>query len=141
FPAYQETFDAGWLAASEALEAVDAAWKRLAPELAAARVHSNHQAYAYPARRYGFTVTDLDLDPASELGANALFRLRELPPPDARRRILLWTAPPLETLKRRLADEFGFVSVVVPTLEAEPTDGERDFARAMLDALDRLGLA
>jgi len=98
---------------------------------------TNHPAYNYLARRYGWTVVNFDLD-------------GEFPPTDAQleeikakkkehpgARIMLWEGAPEEAVAKAVADATGLKSIEFSPCEGPPDD-DGDYVVAMRVNIDRL---
>lgn len=98
--------------------------------------YASHPAYDYLARRYGWQMVNLDLDP-DELPTEEQFeeiRARLAEKPSDR---ILWESAPREETVRRLRDELGLESVVFSPVESSPGGGE-DYLSIMRSNLDAL---
>lgn len=130
--------------AGEALEQdLSALGQRLdaiAPKLARATVLANHPAYDYLARRYGWDVTNFDLDPDSPLDDHDFEHVRDAVVAGPGVRIMLWESEPLPATAARLADELGLASVVYAPGESPRADG-LDWLALMHANVDRLAAA
>jgi len=120
----------------EALENVSNAMKG-APLLA------SHPAYNYLAKRYGWNITNLDLDPEQMPSDEAIADIRAKLA-DKPARIILWEAPPLSEIVERLQKDLKLVSVVFSPCELlteEQLKAEQDYLKVMHDNIERLQTA
>ncbi|MBY0262307.1 MAG: metal ABC transporter substrate-binding protein [Phycisphaerales bacterium] len=123
---------------------LDADWRALAPALSRAHVLTNHQAYSYPARRYGFGVINLDVPPDEPptpeqwLAVGRAVAEARLAEPGRSKTVMLFEEAPLAETAKRLLDEFGIVAVAFPPGESEP-EGGGTYLDLMLANLRRLG--
>jgi zinc transport system substrate-binding protein len=119
------------------LDALHAALEALAPRLRAAHVLASHPAYGYLARRYGFSVKTIALDPEGEIGAEESAALAAEVRPGVRN-LLLWEVEPSRAAAGVPA---GLASVLFSPAEllspAERAAGQ-DFLSVMRDNVARL---
>ncbi len=144
FPEYATEFAANAEAFASDLAALDERWQTLAPRLGQATLLAAHPTYNYPARRYGFTVANLDIDPnavLSEDEINAVRSAAEAAPRDRTVRIMLWESEPRTDTVEQLERLCGVRSVVVRPAESltpEAAKAGEDFLTIMHRNLDRL---
>lgn len=123
---------------------LDAEWRALAPAISRVHVLANHQAYSYPARRYGFAVVNLDVPPDEApspeqwLAVERAVAEARSATPGRSRTVMLFEEAPLPETAKRLLDEFGVVAVVFSPGESEPADGGT-YVELMRANLGRLG--
>ncbi len=141
-PTEAEHFASGMQSLMQKLEEIDLAWSGLAPRLKQARLLASHPSYDYPARRYGFTLANFDLDPEAALGEHDLESIIDTAGSGSPH-IMLWESSPLPETAEALA-KHGIRSVTFSPGEslarAERGQGV-DFHTIMLDNLKRLGEA
>lgn len=137
FPQHDAALRANARGAEADLEALHAALEALAPRLRAAHVLASHPAYNYLARRYGFAVKSITLDPEAKLSAEESAALAAEVRPDVRN-LLLWEVEPTEAAAGVPA---GLASVLFSPAEllspAERAAGQ-DFLSVMRDNVARL---
>lgn len=113
------------------LAALDAGFRGLGKQKGGA-LYASHPAYNYLARRYGWKVINLDLDPGEMPGDEKIaalrFGLSERPG-----KYLLWEAEPLPEIAARMKSELGLESIVV-----DP--GENPSAKDLESGLDYLAI-
>ena len=121
-------------------------WKKLETELLAidgslsalgelpsdVRLHANHPAYDYMARRYGWEIENHDLDPEAPLDDHDLEHLVE-GLEEGTRNFLLWEDTPLPATVQSLA-KAGVTSIVVRPAELLGAD-ERAAGTTLLDIM------
>lgn len=100
------------------LEALDEDLSALGERLVEQRVLAAHRAYDYLARRYGFELESLDLDPAEPLDTDAMQAIRAALARCTEQRgetahvLLLWESEPGPATREQLERELGIESVV-----------------------------
>lgn len=114
-PANAADFAANFAKLAADLDALDAAFRQLSPP----PMLANHPAYNYLARRYGWTIHNLDLDPGEMPADEVLVAIRN---GDAR--VLLWEAAPLAEIATRLEQECKVKSIVFSPCETAPASGD-----------------
>lgn len=126
------------LAALEAdLTSLDSAFKALTPRLAGVKLIASHPAYDYLAARYGWTITNLDLDPELGLTEEAIAEVAQAIGDHEGRSVLLWESEPSQSVY-----EAPFASVVFSPAElagvgtAEPAENYLSIMRANIARLD-----
>ena len=121
------------------LSALGERLRALTPELEGVQILCAHPAYNYLARRYGWAVTNLDLDPESALSneqtAQIIGAIEGMP--DARLRVMLWESEPLAETRGALG-ELGITSVVYSPAEGP---GEGSFVERQRANVARLEAA
>jgi zinc transport system substrate-binding protein len=131
FPDRAQAFAAGHEALARDLDGLHRDLEALAPRLGGVTLLASHQAYDYLARRYGLTVTNLDLDPSKDLDAEdraAVEKARVAGRPT----IVLWEAEP----SRAAAD--ALEALGVRSVWFSP--GETLTAAMRAEGVDYLGL-
>ena len=139
FPAHAGMLTPGFTSLAADLDALDQRLRELSSKLGERPLLASHPAYNYLARRYGWRVTNLHLDPGEPLDDAALAAVRAAQAASGAR-ILLWESAPLEATATQLRDETGVKSVAYSPCEARPGDG-RDFLAVMNANIDRLAAA
>ncbi len=143
FPEHAETFRTNAESLMSDLAALDTRWRKLAPRLREVTLLASHPAYNYLARRYGFEITSLDLDPESQLDADARTEIAIVLSKAStdRRVILLWEGNPFPETAQQLANDHGVVSVWVSpaeSLSAEAETSGEDYLTITHANLERL---
>lgn len=118
------------------LSALDARCRALGPQPDGEVILASHPAWDYPARRYGWRLRNLDLDPATPLTEAALAALRTQLA-DTPARLVLWETPPTAAVAAQTA-QLGLRDVVFAPCETLPDTGAPDYLAAMNASLDRL---
>lgn len=143
-PQHATMFKAGRTALDADLETLAARLAALAPRLQGVRVFCSHPAYNYLARRHGWKVTNLDLDPAQEPTDAQWNEIAALAGEHAGPAIMLWESAPLPSTMARLEDQHGIASVLfstAETLDAARRTAGADYLSIMNENIDRLEAA
>jgi len=113
----REGLDARLEALGRDLAALDAELRGLGELPEGVSLYASHPAYDYLARRYGWRVENLDLDPGEmpppEVLAAVAARLEQRPGTH-----LVWESSPEPAIAQRIADELGLRSLVFSPCEA-----------------------
>jgi len=102
---------------------------------------ASHPAYNYVAKRYGWDVENVALDPDAPVDDASLEAIGAHVDEQARVRVMLWESEPCEAAASALSD-FGIVSVTFSPCEllgAAERDAGEDYMTIMNTNLDRLG--
>lgn len=94
WPEHAEAFDANFALLASDLTALDVSFQALTPRLAGVKLLASHPAYNYLAKRCGWTITNLDLDPGEGLNASAMEAIAEAIGDHEGQVILLWESEP-----------------------------------------------
>jgi zinc transport system substrate-binding protein len=125
---------------SRDLDGIDAGLREVTAALAGRALLASHPAYNYPAKRYRWNVTNLDLDPDAALDDAAIKEIAAKAA-ESGARIMLWEAEPREETVKRLKEELGVQSVVFSPAES-PGEAERaagqDYITIMRGNVERL---
>ncbi|MCB9845190.1 MAG: zinc ABC transporter substrate-binding protein [Phycisphaeraceae bacterium] len=125
------------------LNALDTRIKEITPRLAGVVILCSHPAYNYLARRQGWTIINLALDPEAELDQEARSAISHAleGAPQGAPRLLLWESEPLSATSQSLQSDFDVQSVVFSPCELlGETDqlAGADYLSVMRDNIDRL---
>ena len=107
------------------LDALDDALKEIDPDQP---LLASHAAYNYLARRYGWKITNLDLDPE-------ILPPKDAVPADHPAKIILWEGEPREKSVALLQKKHGLKSIVFSPAEMK---GEQDYLATMQANIERL---
>ena len=143
WPARADDFARNLAALDADLRELDARFVALAPRAAAARILASHPAYDYVAARYGWSIANLDLDPAAPLDEAQLASVRAARG-DVQRCVLLWEREPLPATDALLREQCGVHGVVFSPCEQlapEERAAGRDYLDVMRANLDRFEAA
>ncbi len=124
-----------------ALDSLDAGLRELSRTLGERPLWTNHPAYNYLARRYGWTVVNFDIDPASELSTEARTQLvTALEAANGAPAAILFEAEPIPTLRTAL-EGLGLRPVEFSPGEGPPDDAAGGYIGLMRANIARLGAA
>jgi zinc transport system substrate-binding protein len=135
FPEQKEAILARLPALKGDLLALDAELVRITGILGDTRLLASHPAYRYLKRRYGFEITDFDLDPEGGLKDHEKMLLRKAST-TAPRTVLMWESEPLPETRRFLEEELKIKCVLFSPVESPPSEG--DYMSVMSANLKRL---
>ena len=128
WPSHAADFEANFQKLVADLDALDAKFKEIDPTVP---LLASHPAYNYLARRYGWKITNLDLDPA------------QMPPKDAiaddhPAKLLLWESEPNDKGVALLKKRYGIESIVFSPAELK---GDQDYLETMHANIEALSTA
>lgn len=118
------------------LDALDADFRAASPEKGPWWLAS-HPAYNYPAKRYGWRVMNLDLDPSAMPDEKAIHEIKH-GAVDHGARYLVWESAPSPEVAAKLEKDFGLKNLVVSPAELLDGDGDADFLSVMRENLEAL---
>ena len=96
WPEHADAFAANLVKLTQDLTELDAAFKEITPRLAGVKLLASHPAYNYLAQRYGWTITNLSLDPEEGVTDEAMQQIAEAIGNHEGKTILLWESEPSE---------------------------------------------
>ncbi|MDG2123088.1 MAG: zinc ABC transporter substrate-binding protein [Verrucomicrobiales bacterium] len=96
---------------------------------------ANHPAYNYLARRHGWEIENLDLDPAAAPSEAQLLEIQVVLQ-DHPAKIILWKSSPLPATAALLKDQFGLTSLTFSPCESPPPEG--DYLSSMQQSISTL---
>lgn len=121
------------------LDGLDARFKAVTAGYDGHAIYASHPAYNYVAKRYGWKVMSLDLDPeempSDEAFAEIKAQLAKIPA-----RHILWEGEPLPEIAARFGDELGLASIWFSPCETTP-EGGVDYLARMKTNLDAVAPA
>ena len=141
-PEHKARFDEGYSELCRDLDALDARLRELFPAEPTPLLAS-HPAYNYLARRHGWKLENLDLDPDTVPPDEVFVRIREILKTHPAR-IILWESAPRSAIAERFRSELGLTSVVFSPCELlEPVEEESgaDYLTIMNRNVDSLRAA
>lgn len=139
-PDHKATFEEGYAALARDLDALHARLEAVSEKIGDRQLLSNHPAYNYIARHYGWRVKVFYLEPEEPTDQEELDGVRDFLK-DHPAKYLLWEAEPSEEIARQMLDEFGLESVVFSpceALDAEQLKRGEDFLTVMNRNVDHL---
>ena len=140
FPEHADSCAEGFTRLRADLSALDAELAAL--DLDGVTVLCSHQAYNYIARRYGWAITNFDLDPAEPIDDQSWSRIIDIVGAAPGRVIMLWESPPLGETDSRLASVLGVGGVVFSPCEMlESGENGQDYLSVMHDNVHQLSEA
>jgi zinc transport system substrate-binding protein len=125
WPEHAAAFEKNFAELVADLDALDAACKEVDPAQA---ILASHPAYNYIARRYGWRVTNVDLDPETLPAKDAI-------PAGHPAKVILWESMPREKTIALLEKQHGLKSIVFSPAELK---GEEDYLATMHANIARL---
>lgn len=138
FPDHKDTFEANYRALATDLDALDASWRELTASVENATLLASHPAYNYLAARYGWDITNFDLDPDADSIDEETFQ--EIIAATGPRTVLMWEGEPSDTLVVMLRNGTQVQSVYVSPCET-PDEAAGDYLQRMNDNIARLRAA
>ena len=142
-PEHRAPIQANLEALNADLEGLEAEWRSIDGALEGLTLLANHPAYDYLLRRFGWSATNLDLDPEADLADEQLAQVRGALVAGTRH-VMFWESEPLPEVRARLMSDFDMRSVVVPPAEvlseSERNAGE-DYLSLQRSAIARLRAA
>jgi zinc transport system substrate-binding protein len=140
FPEHAEAFEQGYAALAADLDALDQTFAAYQESYDDQPFFASHPAYNYLARRYGWNVDNLDLDPeempSDEVFADIRARMAEHPA-----EYIVWEGEPLPEVAERFKDELGLESITFSPAELLSAEEQAagidylDVMRANLEAI------
>jgi len=130
WPAHAEAFDAGFAALAADLDALDAGFRTLAPAAAEIPILASHPAYNYIARRYGWKIHNLDLDPGEMPDDETFATIKEILATFPAK-TLVWESEPTAEIAARFQSELGVASVVFSPCELKDPGSPDDYLAVM----------
>ena len=109
-PEHKEEFQSRYAALAADLDGLARDLAELSGKLGETPLLASHPAYNYLAKRYGWQITNLDLDPRAMPPAGVLAQIKKATGED-KARIILWESPPLPAIADKLRGDFDLTSV------------------------------
>ncbi len=144
YPESAAEFDAGFAALAKDLRALDESLRELSGEMEGVTVVATHPAYNYLARRYGWNLVNVMIDPDSPIEdaaiAEALGKLEQAGFASGQGLVALWEVETSEANQAKLAEGLGAKSIVWSPAETQPggSGSGEDFLSAMRANIVRL---
>jgi len=140
-PEHENELDSNFQALADELDGLNQRLEAMTPNVMRARVLCSHPAYNYLARRYGWTIKNVALDPAAILTDDQLKMLEGVTSIDDEVRVMLWESEPADETVSLLRDGFEIRSVVfspAESLDAEAEANGEDYMTIMNANVARL---
>jgi zinc transport system substrate-binding protein len=140
FPEHGDAFEEGYEALASDLDSLDQTLSAYKKSYDGKPIFASHPAYNYLAKRYGWNVDNLDLDP-EEMPSDETFadiKARQAHHPA---KYIVWEAEPTPEIARRFEEELGLESITFSP--AELLSGEQraagvDYLDVMKENLERI---
>jgi zinc transport system substrate-binding protein len=122
FPEFKETFEKGFAALDGQLKALDRELAELSKGHAGLSFACSHPTYGYLARRYGWNMVPLILDPNKPLGSEAIRQVKDkLAGQNVK--YILWESEPMDVVQTQFKRDLGLTSMVFNPCEVmRPAD-------------------
>ncbi|MDA0838211.1 MAG: zinc ABC transporter substrate-binding protein [Planctomycetota bacterium] len=116
FPEFGTDFREGFENLAKDLDLLNAGFKESEKNLKGLPLLASHPAYNYIARRYGWNVTNLNLEPTKVPSEAQMKEIAEIQKKHPARHIL-WESAPLDEIARKMKTELGLESIEFSTCE------------------------
>ena len=130
WPQYSEAFANGLASLESDLRALDARFQAFSKAWGSRLLLASHSAFNYLAKRYGFEIANLDLDPG-QVDAASYEEIKF-----HKATALLWVSEPNDEIAAKIS-ELGLHNILVSPCEGNPGDSQ-DYLSVMRANLDRL---
>jgi len=134
FPPQEKKFRGGYTALATDLDTLDARLKGYQSSSKNPPLLASHPAYNYLARRYGWNLKNLDLDPETPLSDRQLTEIQQILATHPASH-LLWESAPLTETAETLRTSLGLSSIVFSPCEIE---GPANYLETMQKNLDAI---
>ena len=128
-PEHTAEFEAGFASLEKDLQELHAGFAALGAQPEGEFLYASHPAYNYLAKRYGWRIVNLDLDPEAMPTEQSLAQVRQRLQ-ESRGRHLLWESDPDPAIVGALR-ELGLQSMAVSPCEGTPDAGSPDYLAQM----------
>lgn len=115
-PDCRDALDSNLASLTSDLDALHKAFGELTEVLDGEHMLASHPAYNYVARRYGWKVTNLDLDPAVMPDEKSMAQIKAIVDKESAL-VILWETKPLEKIAERLEEQLKLKSIVFSPCE------------------------
>ncbi len=134
-PAATAAIDERLAALHRDLDGLDQGFRGLTEDYDGHAILASHPAYNYVAKRYGWRVVSLDLDPETMPSDEAFAEIQALLA-ETPARFILWESAPLERIAKRFREELGLESIEFSPCETPPDGGVDYLARMKTNLAD-----
>jgi len=142
FPEHEGVFEKGFAALAKDLDALDEKLKAYQAADKNQPLLASHPAYNYLARRYGWNIKNLDLDPEAMPSDEAFLGIKEVLKRHPAK-YLIWETYPTEAIADRMRNELGLISIEFSPCELLSEDAQNsgaDYISVMRRNLDTISL-
>jgi zinc transport system substrate-binding protein len=140
FPEHGAAFEEGYKALAADLDSLDQTLSSYEESYDGKPIFASHPAYNYLARRYGWNIDNLDLDP-EEMPSDEVFAEIKGRQANHPARYIVWEGEPAPEIARRFKDELGLESITFSPVELL-SDAQRaagvDYLDVMKENLERI---
>ena len=143
WPEHEKTFREGYEGLQKDLKGLDERLKGVTAKMSGVVMLANHPAYNYLAKRYGWTVKNLDVSPDETLDEEQWKEVGKeaagLGKPGTR--VMLFESEPQAATRERLLKEWGVEAVVWSPCESLPEEAKKaggDYLSVMNENMNRL---
>ena len=139
-PEHAEEFRTNYVALADELDELHQSFVELTRLLEDRHLLASHPAYNYLTQRYGWHVTNLDLDPEAMPDDATFSQVDQLLAPN-HSQVILWESRPTDEIAARFQSELGLVSVVFSpceTLDENSATQGRDYLDVMQENVTSL---
>ena len=122
-PEHEDVFEKGFAALAKDLDALDEKLKAYQAAYKNQPLLASHPAYNYIARRYGWNIENLDLDPEAMPSDEAFEGFKELLKSHPAKH-LIWETYPTKAIAERMLNELGLISIEFSPCELLSEDAQ-----------------
>jgi zinc transport system substrate-binding protein len=142
FPEDEGIFEKGFAALAKELDALDEKLKGYQAAYKNQPLLASHPAYNYIARRYGWNLKNLDLDPEAMPSDEAFQGIKEMLKRHPAKH-LIWETYPTKAIAERMLNELGLISIEFSPCELLSEDAQNsgtDYMSVMRRNLDNISV-
>ena len=142
FPEHEAAFKKGFTSLAADIDALDRQLKTYQAAYKNQALLASHPAYNYLARRYGWNLESLDLDPEEMPSDKMIMGIKEMLKTHPAK-YLIWEAYPAEAIAQRMKDELGLTSIEFSPCELlsdAEIDAGADYMTVMQRNLKNIGV-
>lgn len=142
FPEHEGVFEKGFAALAKDLDALDEKLKAYQAAYKNQPLLASHPAYNYIARRYGWNIKNLDLDPEAMPSDEAFRGIKDILKRHPATH-LIWETYPTQAIADRMRDELGLISIEFSPCELLSEDAQNsgtDYMSVMRSNLDNISV-
>jgi zinc transport system substrate-binding protein len=142
FPEHEAAFEKGFAALAKDLNALDEKLKAYQAAYKNQPLLASHPAYNYIARRYGWNIKNLDLDPEAMPSDETFEGIKDILKRHPATH-LIWETYPTQAIAYRIRDELGLISIEFSPCELLSEDAQNsgtDYMSVMRSNLDNISV-